>query len=32
VMVTIPASDLKRILDNLVEMKNKTFFKRFNND
>jgi uncharacterized protein (DUF169 family) len=32
VMVTIPASDLKRILDNLVEMKNKTFFKRFNKD
>ncbi len=28
VMVTIPAGDLKRIIDNLIEMKSKTFFKR----
>ena len=27
VMVTIPAADLKRILDNLKEMKGKTFFR-----
>jgi uncharacterized protein (DUF169 family) len=27
VMVTIPAGDLKRILDNLTEMKEKTFFR-----
>jgi uncharacterized protein (DUF169 family) len=27
VMVTIPAGDLKRILDNIIEMKNKTFFR-----
>ncbi len=27
VMVTIPSGDLRRILDNLNEMKNKTFFK-----
>ncbi len=27
VMVTIPASDINRILDNLKEMKTKTFFK-----
>lgn len=27
VMVTIPAGDLKRILDNLKEMKEKTFFR-----
>jgi len=27
VMVTIPAADLKRILDNLKEMKDKTFFR-----
>jgi uncharacterized protein (DUF169 family) len=27
VMVTIPSGDLKRILDNLNEMKNKTFFR-----
>jgi len=32
VMVTIPAGDLERILDNLSEMKTKTFFKRRNND
>jgi uncharacterized protein (DUF169 family) len=28
VMVSIPAADLKRIVDNLTEMKQKTFFKR----
>ena len=28
VMVTIPAGDMERILDNLIEMKNKTFFRR----
>ncbi|MFZ0442883.1 MAG: DUF169 domain-containing protein [Methanobacterium sp.] len=28
VMVTIPAGDMGRILDNLIEMKGKTFFKR----
>jgi uncharacterized protein (DUF169 family) len=28
VMVTIPAGDLERIIDNLIEMKSKTFFKR----
>jgi len=28
VMVTIPAPDLKRILDNLKEMKTKTFFRK----
>jgi uncharacterized protein (DUF169 family) len=28
VMITIPAGDLERILDNLSEMKSKTFFKR----
>jgi uncharacterized protein (DUF169 family) len=27
VMVTIPAGDLRRILDNIIEMKKKTFFK-----
>jgi uncharacterized protein (DUF169 family) len=27
VMVSIPASDLDRIIDNLEEMKTKTFFK-----
>ena len=32
VMVTIPAGDLERILDNLSEMKSKTFFKRRSND
>jgi uncharacterized protein (DUF169 family) len=28
VMVTIPAGDMGRILDNLIEMKGKTFFRR----
>ncbi|HEX7467397.1 MAG TPA: DUF169 domain-containing protein [Methanobacterium sp.] len=28
VMVTIPAGDMGRILDNLTEMKGKTFFRR----
>ena len=27
IMVTIPAGDLERILENLSEMKNKTFFR-----
>lgn len=29
VMISIPASDLERIIGNLVEMKNKTFFRDF---
>jgi uncharacterized protein (DUF169 family) len=28
VMVTIPAGDMRRILDNLIEMRGKTFFRR----
>jgi uncharacterized protein (DUF169 family) len=29
VMVSIPASDLERIIDNLEEMKDKKFFRDF---